>query len=107
MVVVYSAGSPLPEAVGVLFAMWIWLAQLVGPMLFTFLYIDGDWVGERGLWWRRGVTSAHCRCLISATHLVDFIGNESGATRTSDPPQLVRLRLKWGKQQLGRIADNS
>ena len=106
-VVLYSAGSPLPEAVGVLFAMWGWGPQVIGPMLFTFLYIDGDWVGERGLWWRRGVSSSHCRCVISATHLVDLIGDESGATRMSDQPRLVRLRLKWSEKQLGRIADAS
>ncbi len=107
MVVVYSAGSPLPGAVSVLFAMWIWLAQLVGPMLFTFLYIDGDWVGERGLWWRRGVSTAHCRWVISATHGVDLIGRETGATGALHAPQRARLRLKWSEQNVGPVVRRS
>jgi len=107
MVVVYSAGSPLPEAVGVLFALWVWLAQVVGPLLFTFLYIDADWVGERGLWCRRGVSSAHCRCVISATHIVDLTGHENGATGALHALQRARLRLKWSEQDVRPVVRRS
>ena len=103
MVVVYSAGSPLPETVGVLFAMWIWLAQVVGPVLFTYLYIDGDWVGERGLWWRRGVSSSNYRCAIGASHLVDLIETQPSSVPVSRTAPPIRLRMRWSRDQFGAL----
>ncbi len=97
------AGSPLPAATGLLVAILLWLKTIVGPLCCTFFYADQDWIGERGLWWRHGVVNADFRCAISATHLVDLIGHESDATRTSAKPRLVRLRLKWSEDHLGPI----
>ncbi|MHB1526948.1 MAG: hypothetical protein ACYCZN_11835 [Candidatus Dormibacteria bacterium] len=103
LMVADHAGSPLPAAIGLLVAILVWLKTVIGPLLLTFLYADQHWIGERGLWWRHGVVNADYRCAISATHLVDLIGHESGATWTSPKPQLVRLRLKWRQEQLGPI----
>ena len=39
-------------------AVWVWLVVVVGPLLCTFLYMDRDRVGERGLWRRCGLARA-------------------------------------------------
>jgi hypothetical protein len=64
MVLVYRAGSPLPEAVGMLAAVWVWLRLLVGPLLGTFLYADERRVGEKGLWKWRGGSTLDFDCLV-------------------------------------------
>jgi len=103
LMVADHAGSPLPAAMGLLVAILVWLKTIIGPLCCTFFYADQDWIGERGLWWRHGVARADYGCVIGTAHIVDLIGHESDATRTSAKPRLVRLRLKWTEGQLGPI----
>ncbi len=104
MVEVYHAGNPLPEAMGLMAAILVWLKTVVGPLLFTFLYADQECIGERGLWWRHAVSRRDYRCATGTNHLVDLIGYQPGAARTSHRPEHVRLRLKWREEQLVPVA---
>ncbi|MHB8332167.1 MAG: hypothetical protein ACYDEA_08220 [Candidatus Dormibacteria bacterium] len=103
MAEVYRAGSPLPEAMGLMVAILILLRAVVGPLCFTFFYADQHWIGERGLWWKHGVSTRDYRCATSASHIVDLIGYEPRAPRASLRPMRVRLRLRWSEKQLGPI----
>jgi hypothetical protein len=101
MVVVCSAGSPLPETVGVLFAMWIWLAEVVGPMLFT--YMDGDWIGERGLWWKHGARGPGSHYVAGNTYIVELIETQLSSVPVSRTARPIRLRMRWSRDQFGAL----
>jgi len=50
LMVADHAGSPLPEAMGVMVAILILLRAVVGPLLLTVLYIDENWIGGKQRW---------------------------------------------------------
>ena len=102
--VVYGSGPPLAQSVGLLAAVWVWLVVVVGPLLCTFLYIDGDWVGERGLWRRCGLARADVGLVVRTAGDTLLEVRDSclaGRTRGSGS---VQLRLRWSREQLAALA---
>ncbi len=102
----YHAASPFPQLLGLLVTAWIWLQACVGPLMFTLLYADKNWVGERGLWKRRGMPANH----LIQVHLLHrralIAGHPSGPDHgiSHMGEYLVPARLRWSREQLGAIA---
>ncbi|HVC23816.1 MAG TPA: hypothetical protein VNH82_10395 [Candidatus Dormibacteraeota bacterium] len=101
MVLLYRAGPPLPEAVGLLAAIWVWLRLLVGPLLGTFLYADERCVGEKGLWKWQGGSTLDFDCLVRQRGGEVLLRPTHGSRR---PRQPLRLRLRWSREQLAAVA---
>ncbi len=102
--VVYGSGPPLAQSIGLLAAVWVWLVVVVGPLLCTFLYMDRDWVGERGLWRRCGLARADLGLVVrtaGGTFLAARGSCLAGRPRGSGS---VHLRLRWSREQLAALA---
>lgn len=101
--VVYGSGPPLAQSVGLLVAVWVWLVVVVGPLLCTFLYVDGDWVGETGLWRRRGLARADLGLVVRTAGGVFLEAIDSCLAGRPGGPGPVRLRLRWSREQLAAL----
>lgn len=64
MAAVFRGGQPLPEAVGLLVTVWVWLGGAIGPLFCTLLHVDDHRVGEKGLWTWRGLAPLDLDCLV-------------------------------------------
>ncbi|MDA8330000.1 MAG: hypothetical protein M0027_02080 [Candidatus Dormibacteraeota bacterium] len=102
--VVYRSGPPLAPAVGLLAAVWVWLTVVVGPLLCTLLYIDGDWVGERGLWRRCGWARADLGLVVRTAGGIFLEARDTYRASRSGGSGSVRLRLRWSREQLATLA---
>ena len=99
------AGNLFPQAVGLLVAMWIWLQAFVGPAFLTVLYADQEWVGERGLWKRRGMPASHLVAIaLDSGHAVLQGHPHKSARISATRDYFVPLRLRWTREQLGILA---
>ena len=102
--VVYGSGPPLAQSVGLLAAVWVWLVVVVGPLLCTFLYIDGDWVGERGLWRRCGLARADVGLVVRTAGDTFLEVRDSCLAGRPRGFGSVQLRLRWSREQLAALA---
>ncbi|HUY10011.1 MAG TPA: hypothetical protein VMW80_11320 [Candidatus Dormibacteraeota bacterium] len=102
--VAYGAGPPMPQAVGALVAVWVWVGAVLGPLLCTFLYMDADWVGERGVWRRRGLA----RCDLGRIHrgrqavVLEVRGSPPASSLLCG--QQVRFKMRWSREELAALA---
>jgi len=103
---VYHAEAPFPELVGAVSALWVWMQACVGPLFLTVLYADSSWVGERGIWKRRGMQADHLVYVIRAQGTV-LVGHPSGMSQ--DPGDdlyfCVLPRLRWSREQTAALAN--
>jgi len=104
MEVVYSSGPPLAQSVGLLVAVWVWLVVVVGPLFCTFLYMDCDWVGERGLWRSCGLGRADLGLVVRTADGVVLDARDSGLVGVPGGSGSARLRLRWSREQLAALA---
>ncbi len=104
---VYGSGPPLAQSVGLLVAVWVWLVVVVGPLLCTFLYMDGDWVGERGLWRRCGLARADLGLVVRTAGGIFLEARDAYRASRSGGSGSVRLRLRWSREQLAALAGES
>ena len=99
------ADNLFPQSVGLLVAIWIWLQSFVGPLFLTVLYADQDWVGERGLWKRRGMPTSHLLAIVFDSGHAALQGHPDKSARISATRDyFVPLRLRWTREQLGILA---
>ena len=103
---VYHAEAPFPELVGAAAALWVWMQACVGPLCLTDLYADSSWVGERGLWKRRGMNADHLVYVIRARGTV-LVGHPSGIPQRSGDARyfFVLPRLRWSREQTAALAN--
>lgn len=102
--VVYGSGPPLAQSVGLLVAIWVWLVVVIGPLLCTFLYLDGDWVGERGLWRRCGLARADLGLMVRTAGGIFLEVRTSSLAGRPRGSSSVQLRLRWSREQLAALA---
>ena len=99
------ADNLFPQSVGLLVATWIWLQSFVGPIFLTVLYADQGWVGERGLWKRRGMPASHLMTMAFDSGQAVLHGHPDKWARISTTRDyFVPLRLRWTREQLGILA---
>jgi len=103
---VYHAEAPFPELVGAVAALWVWLQACVGPLFLTVLYADSTWVGERGIWKRRGMNADHLVYVIRTRGTV-LIGHPSGIPQLAEGARyfFVLPRLRWSREQTAALAN--
>ena len=99
----YQLSNPLPLIVGGIVALWVWVQTCIGPLFLTVLYADSTWVGERGLWKRRGVKVDRLLYVIRDRHYPILLWDPSGA-RQAYRYFSVSPRLRWSREQLAALA---
>jgi len=77
---------------------------VVGPLLCTFLYMDGDWAGERGLWRRCGLARADLGLVVRTAGGVVLEARDSCLAGRPGGSGSARLRLRWSREQLAALA---
>jgi len=78
----------------------------VGPLFLTVLYADSTWVGERGIWKRRGMNADHLVYVIRARGTV-LVGHPSGIPQFTEGARyfFVLPRLQWSREQTAALAN--